>query len=75
MESSNASLFEDIFLCKSKKESSSSKRVFETINGNNQNENNNSKVKLRHNKRTRTEKSFGLDFICFKGNLRLSKRQ
>ena len=34
MESRNASLFENVFPCKSKEELSSSKRVFETINEN-----------------------------------------
>ena len=36
MESMNASLFEDVFPCKSKVEPNSSKRAFETINENNQ---------------------------------------
>ena len=39
MESMNASLFEDVFPCKSKVEPNSSKRAFETINENSQDEN------------------------------------
>ena len=44
MESRNASLFEDVFPCKSKVKPNSSKRVFGTINENSQDENDNGEV-------------------------------
>ena len=62
MESRNASLFEDVFPCKSKVEPNSSKRAFETINENSQDGNDTGEVEPRRSKRTRIEKSFGLDF-------------
>ena len=65
MESRNASFFEDVFSCKSKVELNSSKRAFETINGNNKDENDNGEVEPRRNKRARVEKSFGLDFFTY----------
>ena len=48
MESRNASLFENVFPCKSKKELRSSKRVLETINENSQDQDD--EVELRCNK-------------------------
>ena len=50
MESRNASLFEDVFPCKSKVEPNSSKRVFGTINENSQIENDNGEAKPRSSK-------------------------
>ena len=63
MELRNAPFFEDAFPYRSKEGSSSSKRVFETINGNSQDKNNDSKVEPRRNKRARIEKPFGLNFL------------
>ena len=63
MESRNASFFEDVFPCKSKEEPSSSKQVLETINENSQDQD--GEVEPRHNKRARTEKSFGPDFLKY----------
>ena len=51
IKSRNASLFEDVFPCKSKEEPSSSKRVLETINENSQNQD--GEVEPRRNKRVR----------------------
>ena len=65
MESWNVSFFEDVFPCKSKKEPSSSKRVLETINENNQDQDRDGKVEPRNNKRVRTEKSFGPNFLTY----------
>ena len=58
MELRNASLFEDVFPCRSKEDSSSSIRVFETINGNIYDQDKVSKVEPKRSKRGRTEKSF-----------------
>ena len=63
MEMRNASLFEDVFPCKSKEEPSSSKRVLETINENSQDQD--GEVEPRCSKRTRIEKSFGSDFLMY----------
>ena len=63
MESRNASFFENVFPCKSKEEPSSSKRVLETINENNQDQD--GEVDPRRSKRARTEKSFGPDFLTY----------
>ncbi|WJZ97445.1 hypothetical protein VitviT2T_016048 [Vitis vinifera] len=60
MESKNASFFEDVFPCKSKEEPSSSKRMLES-----QDQNEEVEVEPRHSKRVRTEKSFGPDFLTF----------
>ncbi|WKA09039.1 hypothetical protein VitviT2T_026717 [Vitis vinifera] len=60
MESRNASFFEDVFPCKSKEEPSSSKRMLES-----QDQNEEVEVEPRRSKRVRTEKSFGLDFLTF----------
>ncbi|RVW87884.1 Retrovirus-related Pol polyprotein from transposon TNT 1-94 [Vitis vinifera] len=60
MESRNASFFEDVFPCKSKEESSSSKRMLES-----QDQNEEVEVEPRRSKRVRTEKSFGPDFLTF----------
>ena len=62
MESRNVSFFEDAFSCKSREESSSSKRVLETINEGSHDKNNDCEVEPRRNKRARIEKSFGPDF-------------
>ena len=63
MESRNASLFEYVFPCKSKEEPSSSKRVLETIHENSQDQD--GEVEPRRNKRVRTKKSFGPDFLTY----------
>ena len=63
MESRNASLFEDVFPCKSKEELSSSKRVLKTINENSQDQY--GKVEPRRSKRARKEKSFYPDFLTY----------
>ncbi|RVW17127.1 Retrovirus-related Pol polyprotein from transposon TNT 1-94 [Vitis vinifera] len=60
MESRNASFFEDVFPCKSKEEPSSSKRMLES-----QDQNEEVEVEPRRSKRVRTEKSFGPDFLTF----------
>ena len=65
MESRNASFFEDVFLCRSKEEPNSLKRVLETINGNSHDQDKDSEVEPRHSKRTWTKKSFGLDFLTY----------
>ena len=63
MESRNASFLEDMFPCKSKEESSSSKRVLDTINENIQDQD--GEVEPKHSKRVRTEKSFGPNFLTY----------
>ena len=64
MESKNASFFEDVFPCKFKlEESSSSKRVLETINENSQDQD--GEVEHRRSKRVRIEKSFDPDFLKY----------
>ena len=65
MELRNASFFEDVFPCRSKEESSSSKRVLETFNGNSHDQNKNGEVELRRSKRVRVEKKFGPDFLTY----------
>ena len=65
MESRNASFVEDVFPCKSKEESGSSKHNVETIDENSQDQNKDSKVKPKHRKRERIEKSFGPYFITY----------
>ena len=65
MESRIASFFEDVFPCKSKVESNSSKRAFVIINENSQDENDNGEVEPRHSKRARVGKSFGQDFLIY----------
>ena len=39
--------------------------MLETINENSQDQDKESKVEPRHSKRSRTEKSFGLDFLTY----------
>ena len=63
MESRNVYFFEDIFPCRSKEESSSSKRVVEAINENSQAQD--CEVEPRRSKRVRIEKSFSPDFLTF----------
>ena len=63
MELRNASFFEDVFPCKSKEESSSSKRVLETINENSQDQD--GEVEPKCNKRARTEKFSSPDFLMY----------
>ena len=63
MESRNASFFEDVFPCKSKEKSSSSKQVLETINGNSHDEINDGEVEPRRSKRERMGKYFGPEFL------------
>ena len=65
MESRNASFFEDVFPCKSREEPSSSKRLLEIINENNEDQDKDGEVKPRHSKRVRTEKSFGPNFLTY----------
>ena len=65
MESRNASFFEDVFPCKSKEESSSLKRVFDTISENSHDQNKDGEIEPRRSKRARTEKSFGPDFLTY----------
>ena len=65
MELRYALLFEDVFPCKSREEPSSPKRVLETINENSKDQDKNGEVESRHNKRARTEKKFGLDFLTY----------
>ena len=65
MESRNASLFENVFPCKSKEEPSSSKRVLETANENSQDQD--GEVEPRHNKIVRTKKKnflFKFSDVC-----------
>ena len=61
IELKNASFFEDVFPCKSKEESSSSKQVLRTITENTQDQY--GEVEPRHNKRAKMEKSFVPDFL------------
>ena len=61
----NASLFDDVFPCRSKEKASSLKRGLKTIQENSQNRNNDGEVESRCNKRLRTEKKFGLDFLTY----------
>ena len=65
MESKNASFFEDIFPCRFKDEASSSKRTLETIDSQDHKSDEEVEVEPRHSKRTRIEKSFGLDFLTY----------
>ena len=62
MESRNVSFFEDVFSCKSREEPSSSKRVLETIN---EDEDKDNAVEPRHNKKERKKNSFGPDFLTY----------
>ena len=63
MESRNASLFENVFPCKSKEEPTSSKQVFETNNKNSQDPD--GEVEPRQRKKERIEKSFSLNFLTY----------
>ena len=65
MESRNASFFKDVFPCRSKEKSNSSKRVLEIINGNCQEKDQDGEEEPRHNKRVRIEKSFGPNFLTY----------
>ena len=65
MKSRNASLYEDVFLCKSKVEPNSSNRALEIINESNQEGNDNGEVEPRCSKRARVENSFGPDFLTY----------
>ena len=65
MESRNVLFFEYVFPCRYKEESSSLKRGLETIYENSHKINNDGEGKPRRNKRARTEKSFGLDFLTY----------
>ena len=65
MKSRNVSFFEDVFPCKSKEESSSLKRVLETINGNSYDQDKDGEVETRHSKRKMIEKSFGPYFLTY----------
>ena len=65
MESRNASFFEDVFPCGYKEESSSSKRVLETINENSHDQDKDGEVEPKRNKRARIENSFGSNFLTY----------
>ena len=71
MESRNASFFENVFPCKSQRESCSSKRTYETMNEDNQNKEleqeveDKVEVELRRSKRARTETSYGPDVLIY----------
>ena len=67
MESRNASFFENVFLCKSKDGSSSSKRTYETMNEESHDLEDEQGVQTepRRSKRIRVEKSFGLEFLTY----------
>ena len=60
MESKNASLFENVFPCKSKYESSSSKQTYETMNEESHDSEDEQEVQTepKQGKRIRVEKSF-----------------
>ena len=64
-ESRIASFFEDLFPCRSKEESSLSKRVLETINENSEDQDEDGEIEPKCSKRARTEKYFGLDFLTY----------
>ena len=63
IESRNASFFENVFPFKSTQESNSSKRTHDTVIGSSQGQQDDDEP--RSNKRTRTSKSFGPDFITY----------
>ena len=67
MESRNASFFENVFPCKFKNGSSSSKRTYETMNEESHDLEDEQWVQteLRRNKRTKVEKKFGLEFLTY----------
>ena len=67
MESRNASFFENVFPCKSKDGSSSSKRTYKTMNEESQDSEDEQGVqnKPRPSKRIRVEKSFDLEFLTY----------
>ena len=67
MESRNASFFENVFPCKSKDGSSSSKRTYETMNEESHDSEDEQGVQTepRRSKRTRVEKSFGPEFLTY----------
>ena len=65
MESRNASFFKDLFPCRSREEPSSLKQVLETINENSEDQDKDSGVEPRSNKRARTKKSFGPNFLTY----------
>ena len=63
IESRNALFFEDVFPCRFKDEASLLKRSLETINSQDHELEEEVEVESRRSQRTRTEKSFGLDFL------------
>ena len=63
IESRNAYFFENIFLYKSTQESNLSKRTHDTTIGSSQGQQDDDEP--RRNKRTRTSKSFGQDFLTY----------
>ena len=67
MESRNASFFENVFPCKSKDGSSSSKWTYETMNEESHDSKDEQEVHIepKRSKRTRVEKSFGLEFLIY----------
>ena len=65
MESRNASLFEDVFPCRSREEPSSSKQVLKTINENSHDQDKDGEVEPRRSKRARAKKSFGPNFLTY----------
>ena len=64
IESRNASFFENVFPYKSTQELNSSKRTHDTAIGSSQGQQDDDD-EPRRNKRTRTSKSFGLDFLTY----------
>ena len=67
MESRNALFFENVFPCKSKNGSSSSKRTYETMNEESHDSEDEKRVQTesRQSKRTRVEKAFGPKFLTY----------
>ena len=67
MKSKNASFFENVFSCKSKNGSSSSKRTYKTMNEESHDSEDEQGVQTesRRSKRTRVEKSFGPEFLTY----------
>ena len=67
MESRNVSFFENVFSCKSKDGSSSSKRTYKTMNEESQDSEDEQGVQTetRRRKRTRVKKSFDPEFLTY----------
>ena len=65
MKSRNASFFEDVFPGRFEEEANSSKWTLETIDSQDHESEEEVEVELRRSKTTRTEKSFGPDFLNY----------